>query len=110
LAVIGLLPPRARISGSIRLAGREIATLTPEEWREKRGAEMGMVFQEPMASPNLAFTAGEQVAEALRLPHGLPRCEAFARAVEMLAHVRIPGGARRARQYPHQLSGGMRQR
>ncbi len=110
LAVMGLLPPHARIAGSIRLAGREIATLAPEEWRERRGAEMAMVFQEPMTSLNPAFTAGEQVAEALRLHQGLSRRDAFARAVEMLAQVRIPDAARRARQYPHQLSGGMRQR
>jgi peptide/nickel transport system ATP-binding protein len=110
LAIMGLLPPHARVSGSIRLAGREIATLAPEERRKMRGAEMAMVFQEPMTSLNPAFTAGEQVAEALRLHQGLSRREAFARAVEMLAHVRIPDAARRARQYPHQLSGGMRQR
>ncbi|MBW8268613.1 ABC transporter ATP-binding protein [Caldovatus aquaticus] len=110
LAIMGLLPPHVRVSGSIRLAGREIATLPPEERRRLRGAEMAMVFQEPMTSLNPAFTAGEQVAEALRLHQGLSRREAFARAVEMLAHVRIPDAARRARQYPHQLSGGMRQR
>jgi len=110
LAIMGLLPPNARISGSIRLAGREVTTLTPEEWRGMRGAEMAMVFQEPMTSLNPAFTAGEQVAEALRLHQGLSHREAAARAVEMLTRVRIPDAARRARQYPHQLSGGMRQR
>jgi peptide/nickel transport system ATP-binding protein len=69
-----------------------------------------MIFQEPMTSLNPAFTAGEQVAEALRLHQKLAPRAAFDRAVEMLARVRIPDAARRARQYPHQLSGGMRQR
>jgi peptide/nickel transport system ATP-binding protein len=110
LAVMGLLPPNGRVTGSMRLAGREIATLTPEEWRRRRGREMAMVFQEPMTSLNPAFTAGDQVAEALRLHQGLAPRAAFDRAVEMLARVRIPDAARRARQYPHQLSGGMRQR
>jgi peptide/nickel transport system ATP-binding protein len=110
LAIMGLLPPGGRIGGSIRLAGQEISTLTPEAWRGKRGGEMAMVFQEPMTSLNPAFTAGEQVAEALRVHQGLDRRQAFDRAVAMLARVRIPEAERRARQYPHQLSGGMRQR
>jgi peptide/nickel transport system ATP-binding protein len=110
LSIMGLLPRGGRIGGSIRLSGREVSTLTPDEWREKRGGEMAMIFQEPMTSLNPAFTAGEQVAEALRLHQGLDKAQAFARAVEMLARVRIPDAARRARQYPHQLSGGMRQR
>jgi peptide/nickel transport system ATP-binding protein len=110
LAVMGLLPPEARLSGSIGLLGREMSTLTPEEWRGRRGRDLAMVFQEPMTSLNPAFTAGEQVAEALRLHEGLDHARAAARAVEMLDRVRIPEAARRARQYPHQLSGGMRQR
>ncbi len=110
LSIMGLLPPGARIAGSIRFAGRELTSLDPEDWRRKRGREMAMVFQEPMTSLNPAFTAGEQVAEALRLHQDLPPRLAFDRAVEMLDRVRIPEAARRARQYPHQLSGGMRQR
>ena len=110
LAIMGLLPSGGRIGGSIRLAGREVSTLTPEEWRGKRGGEMAMVFQEPMTSLNPAFTAGEQVAEALRVHQGLDKRAAFDRAVEMLTRVRIPDAARRAKQYPHQLSGGMRLR
>ena len=110
LAIIGLLPPGATTSGAVRLAGREIAELPPEERRRLRGRELAMVFQEPMTSLNPAFTAGEQVAEALRLHQDLDRAAAMARAVEMLEAVRIPEAARRARQYPHQLSGGMRQR
>ena len=110
LAVMGLLPPSASVTGTIRLQGREIAKLPAEERRRLRGPELAMVFQEPMTSLNPAFAVGEQVAEALRLHQGLDRAAAAARAVEMLAAVRIPEGARRARQYPHQLSGGMRQR
>ena len=110
LAIMGLLPTGARIGGSIRFGGRELSTLDEEDRRLKRGREMAMIFQEPMTSLNPAFTAGEQVAEALRLHQGLPPAAAFDQAVAMLARVRIPDAARRARQYPHQLSGGMRQR
>jgi peptide/nickel transport system ATP-binding protein len=110
LALMGLLPVSARVHGTIRLAGREIAELDAEARRQLRGREMAMIFQEPMTSLNPAFTAGEQVAEALRLHRGLAERAAFDAAIEMLAHVRIPEAARRARQYPHQLSGGMRQR
>jgi peptide/nickel transport system ATP-binding protein len=110
LAAMGLLPGNARLSGSIRLRGREMATLGPAEWRRRRGREIAMVFQEPMTSLNPAFTAGEQVAEVLRLHERLGERAAFDRAVALLERVRIPEAARRARQYPHQLSGGMRQR
>jgi oligopeptide/dipeptide ABC transporter ATP-binding protein len=110
LSVMGLLPQGARIGGSIRFDGRELTTLDAEDWRLKRGREMAMIFQEPMTSLNPAFRAGEQVAEALRLHQGLSPRAALDRAIEMLDHVRIPDAARRAMQYPHQLSGGMRQR
>ena len=110
LATMGLLPPNARLSGSIRLRGREMATLAQPEWRRRRGREIAMIFQEPMTSLNPAFTAGEQVAEVLRLHERLGDRAAFDRAVALLDRVRIPDAARRARQYPHQLSGGMRQR
>ncbi|MGG5823819.1 ABC transporter ATP-binding protein [Falsiroseomonas sp. HW251] len=110
LAVMGLLPPVGVIGGSIRLAGRELTTMDAEDRRLKRGGEMAMIFQEPMTSLNPAFTAGEQVAEALRLHQAMSPAEAFDAAVAMLARVRIPDAAKRARQYPHQLSGGMRQR
>ncbi|MBL6457877.1 ABC transporter ATP-binding protein [Belnapia sp. T6] len=110
LATMGLLPPAARLDGSIRLLGREMTSLTPEEWRDRRGRDLAMIFQEPMTSLNPAFTAGDQVAEALRVHEGLGRRAAFDRAVALLDRVRIPDAARRARQYPHQLSGGMRQR
>ncbi len=110
LAVMGLLPPNASLGGAIRLGGRELTSLAAEQRRMLRGGEMAMIFQEPMTSLNPAFTAGEQVAEALRLHQGLDKAAAFAEAVRMIDRVRIPDAARRARQYPHQLSGGMRQR
>ncbi len=110
LAVMGLLPPGAVVGGSIRLLGRELTTLEAEDRRLKRGREMAMIFQEPMTSLNPAFPAGEQVAEALRLHRGLSARAAMDAAVEMFSRVRIPDAARRAKQYPHQLSGGMRQR
>ncbi|CAH0185662.1 ABC transporter ATP-binding protein [Roseomonas sp. CECT 9278] len=110
LAVMGLLPDSASIGGAIRLAGQDLTTLSAEQRRCLRGGEMAMIFQEPMTSLNPAFTAGEQVAEALRLHQGLDDAAAFAEAVRMIDRVRIPDAARRARQYPHQLSGGMRQR
>ena len=110
LAVMGLLPATASIGGAIRLNGRDLTALSPEQRRLLRGGEMAMIFQEPMTSLNPAFTAGEQVAEALRLHQGLDPAAAFAEAVRMIDRVRIPDAARRARQYPHQLSGGMRQR
>jgi peptide/nickel transport system ATP-binding protein len=110
LAIMGLLPATARLGGTIRLAGRDLRSLTPDERRLLRGGEMAMIFQEPMTSLNPAFTAGEQVAEALRLHQRLDHATAFAEAIRMLDRVRIPDAARRARQYPHQLSGGMRQR
>ena len=107
LAVMGLLAGNGESSGSIRLAGRELDSAGQ---RAARGREMAMVFQEPMTSLNPAFTAGDQVAEALRVHEGLSGKAAMARAVQMLERVRIPEAARRAGQYPHQLSGGMRQR
>jgi peptide/nickel transport system ATP-binding protein len=110
LAIMGLLPTNGATGGSVRLAGRELTTMAPEDRRLKRGGEMAMIFQEPMTSLNPAFRAGEQVAEALRLHQGLSPRAAMDAAVAMLARVRIPDAARRAQQYPHQLSGGMRQR
>jgi peptide/nickel transport system ATP-binding protein len=110
LSIMGLLPDGAKLGGSARFEGRELTTLEPEEWRRKRGREMAMIFQEPMTSLNPAFRAGDQVAEALRLHQALSPRAAWDAAVEMLARVRIPDAARRAQQYPHQLSGGMRQR
>ncbi len=103
LAVMGLLPGSAQVGGRILFDGRDAAGA-------QRGRDLAMVFQEPMTSLNPAFTAGEQVAEALRKHRSLGERAAFDAAVEMLARAHIPDAARRARQYPHQLSGGMRQR
>jgi peptide/nickel transport system ATP-binding protein len=107
LAIMGLLASNGTASGAIRLAGR---LLDARGQRAARGRDIAMIFQEPMTSLNPAFTAGEQVAEALRVHEGLTRQAAMERAVAMLERVRIPEPARRATQYPHQLSGGMRQR
>jgi len=90
LAIMGLLPENAMVTGSARLMGRELIGLPAEERRALRGAEMAMIFQEPMTSLNPAFTAGEQVAEALRLHQKLDRDAAFKAAVAMLEKVRIP--------------------
>lgn len=112
LAIMGLVPrPGGRITGgSIRLAGRELTTLDNEQLRRIRGREIGMIFQEPMSSLNPVFTVGAQIAESVRLHEGASRKAAWARAVEMLKAVDIPAPAARAKDYPHQLSGGMRQR
>jgi oligopeptide/dipeptide ABC transporter ATP-binding protein len=112
LSVMGLLPkPAGRIAaGSIRFAGRELRTLEPSEMRALRGNEIAMVFQEPMTSLNPVFTVGSQIAEAVRIHRHATRRDAWAHAVRMLELVEIPDPAERAHDYPHQLSGGMRQR
>ncbi len=112
LAVMGLVPtPGGRIAGgAVRLAGEDLAGADEARLREVRGNEISMVFQEPMTSLNPVFTAGEQIAETVRVHQGLDRRAALERAVEMLKAVGIPAAERRAREYPHQLSGGMRQR
>jgi len=112
LAILGLVPqPAGRISGgSIQLAGRELTQLNHEQLRRIRGREIGMIFQEPMSSLNPVFTVGSQIAESVRLHEKAGRRAAWARAVAMLKAVDIPEPAARAKAYPHQLSGGMRQR
>ncbi len=103
-------PPGRIVGGAIRYKGTNLLDLSEKQMRRVRGAEISMIFQEPMTSLNPVFTAGSQVAEVFRIHRGLSRGEAFERAVEMLKQVRIPDPARRAREYPHQMSGGMRQR
>ena len=111
LSVPRLLPAETtRLSGSVRLAGRELTTLTEREMRQVRGKDVSVVFQEPMTSLNPAFTVGFQIAEVLRRHDGASRKAARARAVELLELVGMPDPARRVREHPHQLSGGMRQR
>ena len=112
LAVMGLVPsPPGRISGgSIRLAGEELVGAPERRLRRMRGAEVAMIFQEPMTSLNPVFTAGQQIAEAIMLHQRQSEDAAMKAAVELLDRVGIPDPARRAKSYPHQLSGGMRQR
>ena len=112
LAILGLLPrPAGRIAaGSIQLDGRELVGLSERELTHVRGARVAMIFQDPMSSLNPYMKVGEQVAEVAEIHLGLRREQARQRAVELLARVRIPDAERRAEQYPHELSGGMRQR
>lgn len=117
LAIMGLLPAEAQLSGAILYRPRrgpqlDLAQLDPdgEEIRRLRGAEIAMIYQDPTNSLNPFYTVGWQVAEAIRLHAPVSRQEARRRAVEMLARVGIPSPKRRAGEYPHQLSGGMRQR
>ena len=103
--------PAGRIaSGRILLDGVNLASLSEPEMRKVRGARIAMIFQEPMTSLNPVLTVGFQIAEAVQLHRGLSRAEAWAEAVKMLELVEMPDPAERARSYPHQLSGGMRQR
>jgi peptide/nickel transport system ATP-binding protein len=112
LSVLRLVqsPPGRIVSGSIRLAGRDLLALSEAEMRDVRGNDISMIFQEPMTSLNPVLTIGRQIAETLTLHQGLDRRAALRRAVEMLRLVHIPEPQRRIAQYPHQLSGGMRQR
>ena len=103
-------PPGKIISGSVKVAGTNLLTLSDHEMRRMRGGEIAMIFQEPMTALNPLLTIGRQIAEMVALHDGVSRRAARDRAVEMLTHVRIPEPARRAREYPHQMSGGMRQR
>ncbi len=104
------MPPGKIVGGQVLWRGRDLVRASTEEMRRIRAKEIAMVFQEPMTSLNPVYTVGEQIAESVRLHEGLGRKAALARAVEMLALVRIPTPERRANDYPHQFSGGMRQR
>jgi oligopeptide/dipeptide ABC transporter ATP-binding protein len=112
LALMRLLPsPPARIvSGRILFDGEDVVSLDEARLRELRGNAMAMIYQDPMTSLNPVFSIGEQIAEVVRLHRDASRAAAMARAVEMLELVGIPDPSRCARSYPHQLSGGMRQR
>ncbi|MFF1697744.1 ABC transporter ATP-binding protein [Streptomyces sp. NPDC058257] len=110
MAVMGLLPPTAHIDGSIRLGGSEIAGASEKELGKVRGKDIAMIFQEPMTSLNPVLTIGRQIGEVVRRHQGLSKKEARARVVELLGLVGIPAPAQRVDEYPHQLSGGMRQR
>lgn len=112
LSVMGLIPspPGQIASGSIRLNGEELTAATPARMRAIRGAEMAMIFQEPMTSLNPVFTIGAQIAEAIMLHQKVGAREAMRDSVALLDRVGIPSPEARARDFPHQLSGGMRQR
>ena len=103
-------PPGRIVGGAIRLEGRNLLDATETEMEDVRGNEISMIFQEPMTSLNPLFTVGKQIGEAIALHQGLSKRDAMDRAVEMLREVHIPEPERRAHEYPHQLSGGMRQR
>ena len=111
LAIAGLLSEQGRIDrGHIRLAGRDLASLPRDEKRRVRGSELAMIFQEPMSSLNPLLPVGFQIAEGLIEHRGIGRRQAQLRAIELMTKVGIADPERRARSYPHQLSGGMRQR
>ena len=114
LALMGLLPPQAAVSGQISFTHNSVASdllkMSDEQLRQLRGSAIGMIFQEPMTALNPVMRVGEQIAEAVTAHHSVNKKEAWERAVVAMNDVAIPDAARRARDYPHQLSGGMRQR
>jgi oligopeptide/dipeptide ABC transporter ATP-binding protein len=111
LSIMRLIaPPGQIVSGEIIFEGRDLLKLSQREMREMRGNDIAMIFQDPMTSLNPVFTVGEQIAEALRLHRGLSRKDARAAAIDAMREVSIPDPESRADDYPHQLSGGMRQR
>jgi peptide/nickel transport system ATP-binding protein len=110
MSLVRLLPETAHVSGSVRFEGTDLLTLPMRRLRRVRGRQISYVFQEPMTSLNPVFSIGHQVEESLRRHLDLSRHDARARAIELLQLVRIPAAARRLGEYPHQLSGGMRQR
>jgi len=111
LSIMQLLPSRARITGgSVLYKGKDLLEFSPEELRRIRGREISMIFQEPATALNPVFTIGEQIIEGIALHCNLGRKEAFDRSLKLLADVGIPEPGRRIKDYPHQLSGGMRQR
>jgi len=112
LSIMRLIPqpPGKIVEGQILYNGLDLVTIPANKLRKIRGKEISMVFQEPMTSLNPVFTCGEQIAEALRLHEGLGRRDAMDKTVEMMKLVHIANAERRVKEYPHQLSGGMRQR
>ncbi len=111
LSIMGLLPPAAKIKGgSINFNGRDLLALSPAQMQQIRGNEISMVFQDPMTSLNPVYTVGNQIMEPLMLHQHLSRAQAQKKAVEMLALTGIPDPEQRFNQYPHEFSGGMRQR
>jgi peptide/nickel transport system ATP-binding protein len=110
-ALIGLLPPRnSRVEGRITVAGHEVTRMSEAELREVRGTTIAMIFQEPITALDPVFTIGEQIAETIVRHEAISRDAAYRRALELLEMVQIPSAARRLKSYPHEMSGGMRQR
>ncbi|MGE0798268.1 MAG: ABC transporter ATP-binding protein [Lautropia sp.] len=110
MSLLSLLPRQARTTGSARLAGKELLGLTQREMRRLRGEEISVIYQEPMTALDPLVPIGEQIAETIRAHRSVSRREAHVRAVSLLERVGIPDPERRAGEYPHELSGGMRQR
>lgn len=111
LSALGLVPkPGRTVAGEVLLDGVDLLKLAPEELRRRRGAEIAMVFQDPLTALNPVFSVGDQIIEVLRAHQPMSRSQARARAIELLARVHIPDPHRRVDDYPHQFSGGMRQR
>ncbi|WP_103528484.1 ABC transporter ATP-binding protein [Streptomyces sp. SM12] len=110
MALMGLLPKSARISGSITYRGQDLLSMRPAQQRALRGEKIAMIFQDPMTSLNPVHSVGDQLAEAVLAHHLVPRKQALGRAKEMLDMVGIPQADKRLRAYPHEFSGGMRQR
>ncbi|MGC1412529.1 MAG: ABC transporter ATP-binding protein [Acetobacteraceae bacterium] len=109
-ALMGLLPDYAQIEGDVWLDGKPVLELPPAELAKLRGGAISMIFQEPMAALDPVYTVGEQIAETIVQHEGVTRATAMQRTLDLLDHVKIPSAARRMRNYPHELSGGMRQR
>jgi peptide/nickel transport system ATP-binding protein len=110
LAIVGLAPDAATVTGSVRLAGRELLGGSDRDYANLRGSEMAMVFQDPRTALNPVMRIGRQISEPLRLHQGVDRRGAASAAVELCARVGLPDPERIVRAYPHQLSGGQRQR
>ena len=110
MALLGLLPKNSRVSGSAKLAGRELIGMKPRDMQEIRGNQISMIFQEPMTALNPVLTVGFQIVETLRQHFGTSPAEAKARAIELLTLVELPDPVKAFDSYPHQLSGGQRQR
>jgi oligopeptide/dipeptide ABC transporter ATP-binding protein len=111
MALMQLLPSSTRITGSVRFQGKELVGLPASDMAKLRGSRIGMIFQDPLTAFNPVLTIGQQIVEAIRLhDRGISRKAALHRAIELLAEVSIPQPERRVQQYPHEFSGGMRQR
>jgi len=109
-ATMGLLPDYAQIDGKIKLDGRDILSLPRAELAKLRGSAISMIFQEPMTAFDPVYTIGEQISETIVQHEGISRADAGKRALELLERVKIPSASRRLKNYPHEMSGGMRQR